>query len=177
MPRLTMPVDPDRDHILGPEDAPVTLVEYGDFQCPHCGAAYPILESILKKMGNRIRFVYRHFPLTDAHPDAAHAAEASEAAAAQGKFWEMHHLLFEHQDALDGQSLRSYAVRLALDLDRFDRDLRDHLYAGRIRDDFSSGLRSGVNGTPTFFINGERYDLPWDDESWFVRALQEAQAL
>ncbi len=176
MPKLTMPVDPDRDHIQGPEDAPVTLVEYGDFQCPNCGEAYPILKSIQKKMGNKLRFVYRHFPITETHPDAVHAAEASEAAAAQGKFWEMHDLLFEHQDALDGESLHNYAAQLNLDLGRFDRDMREHLYAERIRDDFASGLRSGANGTPTFFINGDRYDLPWDDESWLMRALQEAQA-
>ncbi len=175
MPKLTMPVDPDRDHIQGPEDAPVTLVEYGDFQCPNCGEAYPILKSIQKKMGNKLRFVYRHFPITETHPDAVHAAEASEAAAAQGKFWEMHDLLFEHQHALDGESLHNYAAHLKLDMGRFDREMREHAYADRIRDDFSSGLRSGANGTPTFFINGDRYDLPWDDESWLLRALQEAQ--
>ena len=176
MPRLTLPVNPERDHIQGPADAPVTLVEYGDFQCPNCGEAYPILKSIQHKLGKQLRFVYRQFPLTESHPDAAHAAEASEAAAAQGKFWEMHDLLFEHQDALDLGSLRSYAQQLHLDLGRFDRDMQDHAYAEHLRDDFSSGLRSGVNGTPTFFINGDRYDLPWDDESWLMRALQEAQA-
>lgn len=175
MPRLTAPVDPARDHVAGPDEAPVTLVEYGDFQCPNCLEAYSIVHSIQEKMGAQLRFVYRHFPLTESHPDAARAAEASEAAAAQGKFWEMHSMLFEHQEALDDASLRGYARQIGLDLKRYDQDMENHAYAEHIRDDFSSGLRSGANGTPTFFINGDRYDLPWDEESWLLRALQEAQ--
>jgi protein-disulfide isomerase len=172
-----MPVDPHRDHIQGPENAPVTLVEYGDFQCPNCEEAYPVVKSIQKKMGSQLRFVYRHFPITDSHPDAAHAAEASEAAAAQGQFWEMHDMLFEHQNALDEQALRGYAERLGLDVNLFEQDMRNHAFAARVTEDFSTGLHSGVNGTPTFFINGDRYDLPWDEETWLLRALQEAQAV
>jgi protein-disulfide isomerase len=175
MPRLTKPVDPARDHIQGPDDAPVTLVEYGDFQCPHCGRAYPILKSIQKTMGDQLRFVYRHFPISEDHENAIPAAEASEAAAAQGKFWEMHDLLFEHQNRLDDKSLLGYARQLGLDLDRFTQDMREHTYGERVKEDFSSGLRSGANGTPTFFINGDRYDLPWEPEPWLLRALQEAQ--
>jgi protein-disulfide isomerase len=176
MPKLTMPVDPGRDHIQGPENAPVTLVEYGDFQCPHCEEAYPIVKSIQKQMGSTLRFVFRHFPITDSHPDAAHAAEASEAAAAQGKFWEMHAMLFEHQDDLGRRALHAYAQEIELDVKRFDDEMKAHVYAERVREDVSAGARSGVNGTPTFFINGERYDMPWDEEAWFIRALQEAQA-
>jgi protein-disulfide isomerase len=172
-----MPVAPQRDHIQGLETAPVTLVEYGDFQCPNCGEAYPIIKSIQKQMGRTLRFVFRHFPITESHPDAAHAAEASEAAAAQGKFWEMHDRLFEHQDDLGRRALHADAEQLGLDLRRFDDEMKAHSYAERVREDFSAGLRSGVNGTPTLFINGERYDLPWDEEQWLLRALQEAQAV
>jgi protein-disulfide isomerase len=175
MPRLTLPVDPARDHIQGPDGAAVTLVEYGDFQCPHCGRAYPIIQAVQKTMGKQLRFIYRHFPISDEHPDAVAAAEASEAAGAQGKFWEMHDLLFEHQKALDEESLAGYARQLGLDLDRFTREMREHAYGERIKEDFASGLRSGVNGTPTFFINGERYDMPWEPEEWLLRAVQEAQ--
>ncbi len=177
MPKLTRPVDPARDHIQGPEDAPVTLVEYGDFQCPHCGRAYPIIQSIQKKMGDDLRFVYRHFPISEDHENAVPAAEASEAAAAQGKFWEMHDLLFEHQAALDDESLRKYAQQLGLDLSKFDQAMREHTYGERIKEDFSSGLRSGANGTPTFFINGERYDGDWEPGEELLHALQEAQVV
>jgi protein-disulfide isomerase len=175
MPRLTLPVDPARDHIQGPEEALVTLVEYGDFQCPHCGRAYPIVKAVQKTMGKQMRFVYRHFPISEDHEYAIPAAEASEAAAAQGKFWEMHDLLFEHQDALDEESLAGYARQLGLDVERFTREMREHTYGERVKEDFSSGLRSGANGTPTFFINGERYDMPWEPEEWLLRAVQEAQ--
>ncbi len=177
MPKLTRPVDPTRDHIQGPEDAAVTLVEYGDFQCPHCGRAYPIVKAVQKTMGRQMRFVYRHFPISEDHENAIPAAEASEAAAAQGKFWEMHDLLFEHQDALDEDSLAGYARELGLDVERFTQEMHDHTYGERVKEDFSSGLRSGANGTPTFFINGERYDMPWEPEEWLLRAVQEAQAV
>jgi formate-nitrite transporter family protein len=164
----------EADHVSGPDDAPVTLVEYGDFECPHCGRAYPIVESVRRQLGNRLRFVYRHFPLTEIHPHAHHAAEAAESAGAQGKFWEMHHALFEHQDALDDPSLVRHAGELGLDSARVARDLESGMYRDRVRDDFRSGVRSGANGTPTFFVNGERYDGPWFEEAAFLRDLREA---
>ena len=156
-PRLTVPVG-ERDHVVGPETAPVTLVEYGDYECPFCGAAHATLEQVRHVMGNDLRFAYRHFPLTQIHPHAYQAAEAAEAASAQGRFWEMHDLLFANQDRLGLRDLIGYAGALDLDLERFVTDLRGHAYAGRLREDFLSGVRSGVNGTPTFFVNGMRHD-------------------
>lgn len=158
---LTPPVS-DLDHRSGPEGAPVTLVEYGDFECPHCGRAHPIVSAIQRQMGSRLRFVYRHFPLAQAHPHAQQAAEAAEAAAAQGKFWEMHHSLFEHQEALEREDLVARAEGFGLDVERLAAELADGVHTPRVRRDFSSGVRSGVNGTPTFFINGQRFDKPWD---------------
>jgi protein-disulfide isomerase len=152
----------------------VTLVEYGDFECPHCGMAYPIVQSIQRKLGDRLRVVYRHFPLKEAHPHAQHAAEAAEAAAAQGAFWEMHDALFERQHALEDEDLARYARELGLDAARVARELEAGTHARAVRDDFRSGVRSGVNGTPTFFVNGERYDGAWADEVSFVRALRAA---
>jgi protein-disulfide isomerase len=169
-----MPLQPpvgEGDHILGPSDAPVTLVEYGDFECPHCGAAYPILKSLLADLGDRVRFVYRHFPLTRSHPHAGRAAEAAEAAAAQGKFWEMHARLFEHQDALTDDDLIAHAQAIGLDVDRFREAMDEGIYEPRVQADFRGGVRSGVNGTPTFLINGERYAGRWRDESAFRDAL------
>ena len=157
-PTLTMPVSADRDHIQGPASAPVTLVEYGDYQCPFCGAAYPIIKDVQARMGDGLRFVFRNFPISTSHPNAELAAEAAEAAAVQGKFWEMHDLLYENQDRLGGDDLHAYAGRLGLDLETFDRELAGHAYAARVREDFMSGVRSGVNGTPTFYVNGSRYD-------------------
>jgi protein-disulfide isomerase len=154
-----------RDHALGPADAPVTLVEYGDYECPHCGRAYPIVKAVQQEMGRRLRFVYRNFPLRESHPHAQHAAEAAEAAAAQAKFWQMHDRLFERQFALDDDSLTEYAGDLGLDVPRFRRELAARLYEPRVREDFRSGVLSGVNGTPTFFINGVRHDGPWDQEA------------
>jgi protein-disulfide isomerase len=154
---LIVPVS-DRDHSVGPEDAPLTLVEYGDFQCPFCRAAYPILKEVRRMLGTRLRFVFRNFPISGMHPEAQHAAEAAEAAAAQGKFWPMHDMLFERQWALDDEHLVEYAVELGLDGRRVGAALEDGTYRSRVRDDFMSGVRSGVNGTPTFFINGTRYD-------------------
>jgi protein-disulfide isomerase len=136
----------------------VTLVEYGDYECPFCGAAHATLEQVRHVMGNDLRLVYRHFPLTQIHPHAYQAAEAAEAAGAQGRFWEMHDLLFANQDRLGLRDLIGYAGALDLDLERFVTDLRGHAYAGRLREDFLSGVRSGVNGTPTFFVNGVRHD-------------------
>ena len=161
MSRLTPPVS-EADHRSGPDDAPITLVEYGDFECPSCGAAYPNVEVVRGKMGARLRFVFRHFPLTQIHPHAMHAAEAAEAAGGQGKFWEMHGLLFDHQDALEDVDLVRYAKALHLDGKRFASELASEAHAGRIREHIRSGIRSGVNGTPTFFINGVRYDGSWE---------------
>ncbi|MCX6023634.1 MAG: thioredoxin domain-containing protein [Chloroflexi bacterium] len=155
--RLTMPVGP-RDHPRGPLTAPVTLVEYGDFECPFCGAAYPVVNAVVQHFGDRLCFAFRNFPLTTVHPHAEHAAEAAEAAGAQGKFWKMHDMLFEHQQALDAPHLIRYAQQIGLDTGPFAEALRDHRYASRVREDFLSGVRSGVNGTPTFFLNGIRYD-------------------
>ena len=159
--RLSSPVTA-RDHAQGAPDAAVTLVEYGDYECPHCGRAYPIVKEIQKRLGSRLRFVFRNFPLKEIHPHAEHAAEAAEAAAAQGKFWEMHDTIFEHQLALDDRHLLEYAAELALDEARVQRELASHMHAARVREDFLSGIRSGVNGTPTFFINGIRHDDAWD---------------
>jgi protein-disulfide isomerase len=169
---LTPPVSQD-DHRAGPDDAPVTLVEYGDFECPHCGRAHPIVREVQELMGPRLRFVFRHFPLAEMHPHAVPAAQAAEAAAGQGKFWEMHHLLFENQQALEDLDLVRYAKALQLDTVRFARELAAGLHADRVRKDFRSGVRSGVNGTPTFFINGVRHDRPWDLEA-LLFALEEA---
>jgi len=156
--QMTVPVSADRDHIQGPDGAPVTLVEYGDYECPYCGAAYPVLKEAQAQMGDGLRFVFRNFPITTSHPHAEKAAEAAEAASVQGHFWEMHDHLYEHQQQLTGEHLHAHAQVLGLDLERFDQDLADNVYAPRVREDFMSGVRSGVNGTPTFFINGVRYD-------------------
>jgi len=162
-----------RDHRAGPEDAPVTLVEYGDYECPHCGRAYPIVKKIQQRLGDRLRFIFRNFPVKNAHPHAEHAAESAEAAARQGRFWEMHDMLFEHQRALDDRHLVQYASAIGLDAAEFENDLATHAFARRVREDFMSGVRSGVNGTPTFFINGRRHDEPWDFET-LLRAVESA---
>ncbi len=174
--RLTPPVS-ERDHAAGPDDAPVTLVEYGDYECPYCGMAYPIVKAAQRELGSQLRFVFRNFPLGEIHPHARHAAQTAEAAAAQGKFWEMHDMLFEHQDALEDADLVGYAEMLELDAERIARELEAGTYAKRVRDDFRSGVRSGVNGTPTFFVNGERYEGSWANEEAFVRALRDAARL
>ncbi len=155
---LILPVSEDRDHIQGSADAPVTLVEYGDYECPYCGEAYPIVKEIQSRMGKQLRFVFRNFPISTAHPHAEIAAEAAEAAAAQDRFWEMHDHLYENQRHLREDDLRSYARAIELDRDMFDKELAEHAHADRVHEDFMSGVRSGVNGTPTFFINGVRYD-------------------
>lgn len=147
------------DHAQGPHDAPVTLVEYGDFQCPYCGAAYPELKSVQRAMGDSLRFVFRNFPLMNMHPHALHAAEFAEAAASLGRFWEMHDLLFEHQQALDDRSLIGYGAKLHFNPDLAEAALRGEFDA-KIQGDITSGARSGVNGTPTLFINGQRFDGP-----------------
>jgi len=161
MTTLQPPVS-SRDHIEGEIGAPVTLVEYGDYQCPHCGHAFPIVKRIQEAMGNDLCFVFRNFPLSEVHPNAQAAAEAAEAAAAQGKFAEMHDIIFENQDRLDPNDLLGYAEHVGLDTKRFVSEMEAGDYAERVREDFMSGVRSGVNGTPTFFINGQRYDDSWD---------------
>jgi protein-disulfide isomerase len=170
---LTTPVAEDRDHIQGPADAAVTLVQYGDYECPYCGAAYPIIKEVQARMGERLRFVFRNFPITTSHPHAEQAAEAAEAAAAQGRFWEMHDLLYENQARLRDDDLRAYAVKLGLDVELFDAELAEHVHAARVREDFMSGVRSGVNGTPTFYIHGVRYDDSYDLET-LLGALERA---
>jgi protein-disulfide isomerase len=168
-----MPVSDDRDHIQGPADAAVTLVEYGDYECPYCGAAYPIVKEVQARMGERLRFVFRNFPITTAHPHAEQAAEAAEAAATQGRFWEMHDVLYENQSRLDDVDLRGYAEQLELDVESFGSELAEHVHAERVREDFMSGVRSGVNGTPTFYINGVRHDDTYDLET-MIAALEKA---
>jgi protein-disulfide isomerase len=158
---LTLPVG-SRDHMLGVRSAPIILVEYGDYQCPYCLKAYPIVKNIQKRLGSKLCFVFRNFPLTQLHPHAQEAAEAAEIAAAQDKFWEMHDYLFEHQQELDNANLKKHAAVLGLDTISFNHDLDNHIHARRVREDFLSGVRSGVNGTPTFFINGTRHDGPWE---------------
>ncbi|MFL6073557.1 MAG: Na+/H+ antiporter NhaA [Mycobacteriales bacterium] len=158
---LAVPVDPHSDHVRGPAEALVTLVEYGDFECPYCGQAETVIRELLAGFGD-LRYVWRHLPLTDVHPHAQLAAEAAEAAAAQGAFWEMHELLFAHQDDLDAKHLVRYAEQLGLDVDRFRDDLRQRSHAARIADDVDSADLSGVSGTPTFFINGQRHYAAYD---------------
>jgi protein-disulfide isomerase len=172
---LTMPVTEGRDHIQGPADAPVTLVQYGDYECPYCGAAYPIIKEVQTRMGDRLRFVFRNFPITTSHPHAELAAEAAEAADSQGKFWEMHDLLYENQRRLRDQDLRAYAEQLGLDVELFDKEIAEHIHAERVHEDFMSGVRSGVNGTPTFYINGARHDDSYEIDP-LLAALEQAAA-
>ncbi|HYV17111.1 MAG TPA: Na+/H+ antiporter NhaA [Conexibacter sp.] len=161
---LALPVDPEHDHVRGPQDAAVTLVEYGDFECPYCGRAEAVVRELLADVGD-LRYVWRHLPLTDVHPQGQIAAEAAEAAAAQGAFWELHALLFEHQDALRAPDLVRYAEQLGLDTERFTRDLQRNAGAGRVARDVESADLSGVSGTPTFFVNGRRHHGAYDLET------------
>lgn len=172
---LAVPLDEQRDHILGPRKAAVTLVEYGDFECPYCAKAHVVLESVLGEVGDKMRFVFRHFPLTQIHPRAQQAAEAAEASGAQRRFWEMHDILFENQDALDAASLLRYAAHLRLDLPRFQHELLSGAHSARVRQDFVGGIQSGVNGTPTFYINGRRHDGSWDRETLLLAIRSRAR--
>jgi protein-disulfide isomerase len=169
----------DDDHSLGPTDAPVTLVEYGDFQCPHCARAHRVLPKVLKRMGDQVRFVFRHFPLAESHPNAIHAAEASESVAAQAgekAFWRMHDLMYGHQrdgdDSLDDAHLARYAEQAGADPATVALDLAADAYEPKVKASFMSGVRSGVNGTPTFFVNGRRFDGDWTDADAFTEALE-----
>ena len=173
-PRLVLPVS-ERDHIRGPHDAPATLVEYGDYECPFCAAAHPVVEELRQVMGDDLRFVYRHFPLSNLHPHAAQAAESAEAAGAEGRFWPMHDLLYARQDALEMEDLASRAEMLGLDVMRFVRALETGAYRARVREDFMSGVRSGVNGTPSFYVNGLRHEGAPDVAS-LLAALRHARA-
>jgi len=171
VPKSALPM-PDRDHIQGPIDAPIALVEYGDYECPYCGEAYPIVKAIQERLGDRLCFAFRNFPLVNSHPHAEHAAEAAEAAGAQGRFWEMHDLLYENQDALEDEYLARYVATLGLDAERLIKEVLAGAHTARVREDFRSGARLGVNGTPSFFINGVRYDGATDVEE-LLTALTE----
>ncbi len=172
---LVEPVDPDTDHVRGPDDAPITLVEYGDFECPHCGQAEPVVRELLRTHGKDLRFVFRHLPLIEVHEHAALAAEAAEAAAAQGQFWEMHDQLFAHQDALTVDDLRTYAAELGLDPARFSDDIQSRRFALRVTRDVDSADASGVTGTPTFFVNGQRHYGPYDVDALTTALRRAAQ--
>jgi protein-disulfide isomerase len=164
MAHLRNPVTP-QDHAQGKPDALVTLVEYGDYQCPHCGRAYPIVKAVQKHFGDRLRFVFRNFPLREAHPWAEAAAETSEFAATEGKFWEMHDVLFENQTRFDRAIFAKFGNHLGLDPQALEQALDEGRFAEKVRHDFTGGVRSGVNGTPTFFINGERHDANFEFET------------
>lgn len=164
MHELVEPVS-ENDHILGRSDAPVTLVEYGDFECPFCGRAYGEVKAVLRMLGDDVLFVFRHFPLTEMHPHALLAAQAAEAAGAQGRFWPMYALLFENQNALEPDDLLRYAEMLGLDVDRFADDLRTGIHLPKVEHDIRTGLESGVRGTPTFFVDGHRLEGGWDADS------------
>lgn len=168
-PRLTMPVA-KRDHVFGPRNAPLTLLEYGDYECLQCGGAHPQTLIVRERLGDRLRFVFRHSPLVNIHRRAMAAAQTAEFAGAHGKFWEMHDVLFQNQSALDEENLLGYAAALGLDADRLSKHLSAGTYFGRVREDLLSGVRSAVNGTPTFFINGLRYLGPYDAAS-LIRAI------
>jgi protein-disulfide isomerase len=172
MATLKTPVTPE-DHIQGPENAAATFVEYGDYECPHCGTAYPIVKRVQKHFGKRLRFVFRNFPLSEIHPHAESAAETAEFAGAHGKFWEMHEGLFENQVRLGLPLYVELSEELSLSPEELEGALKDGTYRDRVRADFSSGVRSGVNGTPTFFINGKRHDGSFDYES-LVLAIEQA---
>jgi protein-disulfide isomerase len=169
---LAVPVNP-ADHNLGPSHAPVTVVEYGDFECPNCKQAAPAVKLLLQRFTGRVRFVYRHFPLEEVHPHALHAALAAEVAAAQRKFWPMHDLLFENQPHLKLPQLRRYAERLELDMVRYDADMADTVYLQRVREDIEGGRASGARATPTFFVNGVLQDVSGGLQALFDRVEAE----
>jgi len=162
------------DHILGRLTAPVALIVYGDYECPLCRMAQPVVKAAVYELRGLVCFGFRHYPLSELHPHAQHAAEVAEAAGAQGMFWQMHDLLFERQRALEDVDLLHYAQRLDLDVDRVARELRAGVYESRVHDDFQSGIASGVKGTPTFFVNGARFDGWWPDAGSFTRVLRSA---
>jgi len=156
----------ETEHVQGSIDSLISLIEYGDYECPYTGMAYPIVKEIMKRFKNKIYFEFRNFPLNDIHPHAQHAAEAAEAAATQDKFWQMHEYLFEHQKALDDSHLLQYAKKVRLDLNKFKNEMTGHVYAPLIEKSLKSGIDHGVEGTPTFFVNGKRYEDSWDLETF-----------
>ncbi len=162
------------DHTVGPADAPVTLVEYGDYQCPYCAAARPVLEELVERAAGKARLVFRHYPLDSVHPLAQRAAEAAEAAGAQGRFWEMHDRLFSHQERLQLDDILGDAQAIGLDVERFAEDLRDGVHAPAVQADVESAEHSGVQGTPTFFIGDERHTGPYDAAT-LARRLEAAR--
>lgn len=164
MSKLSVPVSKD-DHVLGAMDAPITLVEYGDYQCPFCAAAQPRVQRLIAKFGNDLRFVYRHFPLTQAHEFAALAAMTAESAGLQGKFWQMHESLYKNQAIFGLDGFRRIAQRLDIDIDAFQEHLSDEILAAKIQQNFLGGLRSGVNGTPSFYLNNEKINALPDVDS------------
>lgn len=170
--RLVLPVGA-RDHAQGCAASGVTLLEYGDFECGHCAEAFPVVKEVNRWLRGTLRYVFRHFPVAERHPNALRAAEAAEAAGAQGRFWEMHDLLCERSPALGDVQLNGYARELGLDLERFGREMREHTHAGKVREDFTSGVRSGVSGPPAFFINGVRYTGASDLDG-LLAAIEEA---
>jgi protein-disulfide isomerase len=166
LPRLlARPVDPVRDHVRGPADAPLTLVEYADFECPFCGRATGVVRELRERFCDDLRYVFRHLPLADVHPHAELAAQAAEAAAAQGRFWELHDMLFAHQDELEYADLLGYAGALGLDVERFARDLEDGRHAARVQEDVASAEAGGARGTPTFFVGDRRHVGPYDADA------------
>src|SRR5580704_7109943 len=171
MSKLSIPVNAE-DHIQGLESASITLVEYGDYECPYCGAAYPIIKRVQKKLGAKLRFVFRNFPLKNMHPFAELAAESAEAAGAQGKFWEMHDAIYENQESLGEEMIEELAKRLKLDINRFNSDIKTRKFKEHVRKDFLGGAKSGVNGTPSLFINGERFDESPDEET-LIKAIHD----
>lgn len=157
------PAVSSNDHVYGNLHAPLELVEYGDYECPYCGRAYPIVKSIQEKLGADLKFVFRNFPLRKIHPNAYPAAVATEAAALQGKFWEMHDIVFENQKTLGPENILAFANSLGLDIERFQKDILDESLFLKARKDFESGMRSGVNRTPSFFVNGKKFDGDWSE--------------
>jgi len=166
----------DQDHIQGHADAPCTLVEYGDYECPHCAHAHPIVKRVEAHFGDRLRFVFRNFPLTQIHPNAEPAAEVAEFAGSLGRFWDMHDLLFENQSRLGEELFEELSAQLDLEPADMYQALENNTFTNRVRADFTGGVRSGVNGTPTFFINGRRHNGPFDFDG-LVRAIEESIAL
>ncbi|MCG2617431.1 DsbA family protein [Terrimonas sp. NA20] len=156
----------EQDHIQGNPGAAIELVEYGDYQCPHCGHAYPIVKQLQEALGDKLKFIFRNFPLSEIHPDARLAAVAAEAASRQGKYWEMHDIIFENQEQLKKSNLLEYARQIGLDLPRFQTDLESSDLMDIVEEDFESGVRSGVNGTPTFFVDGRKYGGSWEPEAF-----------
>jgi len=169
--QLKPPVN-KKDHIQGDPDAPIELLEYGDYQCPHCGRAYPIIKNIQKRLGKKLKFAFRNFPLTEIHPDAFNAAVAAEAAGQQKKFWEMHDIIFEHQRLLATENILMYAKETGLNMAEFSRDIQSDVFLNKVEDDIESGIRSGVNGTPSFYVNGKKYNGSWEEEE-FVNFLSQ----